>query len=356
MEKQRFFTLSFISLLFAIAVTALYLLSPFAKPLLWAAIFTLILTPAHNFLRKRVKNNTFSALIITSVVVFAFIVPLITFGIVALKELVELTRHVVERYKHLSPDELQRQLMSLPIASHILKHLPQKSLDPHLLSKALLSNLKMIANLSASQLKSMIITTGTTLTKLFIFVFALFFLLKDSQTFAHHIYRFTPLEEEDKRDILSSIYTTTLSVVYGTVGTALAQGTASLAIYTVLGVPYPYVWALATAYASFIPPFGASIVWLPIAAYLTFKVSWVKGLIMLILGLLIISSMDNIIKPLIMKNRVHAPYIILFFAIFGGLLKFGFIGMFLGPILFNLLFTLAKIYEQKFIGKNPQEN
>lgn len=167
--------------------------------------------------------------------------------------------------------------------------------------------------------------------------------------FREYIYRFIPLEEDDKRDILSSVYVTTLSVVYGTLGTALAQGIVSLVGYIIFGVPYPYVWAFATAYASFIPPFGAAMVWFPVAVYLFVKVGWIKGLLMGIYGTAFISSLDNVIKPLIMKNKVHAPYIVLFFAVFGGLLKFGFIGMFLGPILFNLLFTLANIYESKFL-------
>ncbi len=349
MEKQRLFAFSFLLAFFALVGTVLFILSPFAKPILWGVIFTIISLPLHNLLTSRFKSHTLSALFITAFVLFAFVVPLGVMGIITLKEVLEFSRFLIGKYKSLSVAEIQRSIMELPLVSYLIKYLPKDVVGSKELARMVLANLKVVANFSAAQLKSLFLSTGVTLSKLFIFIFTFFFLLKDASAFGDYIYRYLPFDEEDKRFILSNIYLTTLSVVYGTLGTALAQGTLGLLIYLLLGVPYPFLWAFATAYASFIPPFGASMVWFPVAVYLFFKVSWVKGIAMLVLGTLVVSSMDNVVKPLIMKNRVNAPYIVIFFAIFGGLIKFGFIGMFLGPILFNLLFTVAKIYETKFL-------
>ena len=349
MERQKLFTIFFVLICLGIALLVLYILSPFAQSILWAVLFTIIFMPVHNFLSAKLKSPTLSSFVIVSFTLFLFIVPLSIAGIIAFKEVVELTKYLIEHYKSIPPDQLQQKLLSLPVLNHLIKYLPKTFADPQVITKALVSNLKLLANISASQIKAFFLSTGVLISKLFIFIFVLFFLLKDAHTFGDYIYRFFPLEEKDKRDILSSIYITTISVVYGTVGTALAQGTVGLIGYLLLGVPYPYLWGLATAYASFIPPFGASMVWVPISVWLFFKASWIKGLIMAVYGVALISSLDNVVKPLIMKNKVNAPYVVIFFAIFGGLIQFGFIGMFLGPILFNLLFTIAKIYEEKFL-------
>ncbi len=350
MERQRLFTLFFLTICVLIAGSVLYILSPFFKPILWAVLFTIIFNPLRNFLIARIKRPVLVSVIITAFTLFLFVVPLTAAGIMAFKEVMELSRYLIAKYKQISPAELQHRLLSAPVVKFAIKSLPEGVIDSQVLLKSLMANLKAVANFSASQIKELFFSMGVLVSELFIFLFALFFLLKDAHIFGEYIYRFTPLGDEDKRDILNSIYTTTISVVYGTVGTAISQGAVSLVAYLLLGVPYPYLWALATSYASFIPPFGASMVWFPVAVYLLVKVSWIRAAAMLVVGVGLISSLDNVVKPMIMKNRVNAPYIVIFFSIFGGLIKFGFIGMFLGPILFNLLFTLAKIYEQKFLA------
>ncbi len=350
MDKKRLFTLTFVGLCLVLAAVVVYILTPFVKPILWGVIFTIIFMPPHTFLSRRLGSSTVSAFVITLAVLVLFVVPISVMGIVTLKEAIELTKGLIVKYKSVSFSHVQNKLLELPLVSYVIAHLPKGVVDPNQLAKLFVSTLKEVANFSASQLKSFFLSIGITAVQLFIFLFTFFFLLKDAQSFRGYIYKYIPLEEEDKSYIISSIYTTTLSVVYGTVGTALVQGTVGLLLYLVMGVPYPFLWAMVTAYASFIPPLGASMVWFPVSVYLFFKVGWVKGVLAAVLGFTCISSMDNIVKPLIMKNRVHVPYIVLFFAIFGGLLKFGFIGMFLGPILFNLLFSLMKIYETKFLS------
>lgn len=349
MEKRHLFTFSFLVFVVAILSTVIYILSPFIKPILWAIIFTIITYPLFEVVNRRIKNKTVVTLFLIFLVLFAFIFPITIIGIISLKELVELSRSLIASYRNLSVAQIEAKLLSLPLVKKLFVHLPLEGFKSKEIVNFVITNVKAIANFSASQLKALILTTSTTVVKLVIFIFTYFFLLKDAKLFGDYLKKLLPFEEKDKEDILNNIYLTTISVVYGTLGTALVQGSIGLILYYIFGIPYPFVWGFATAYASFIPPLGASMVWFPLSLYLFFKVSVVKGILLAVLSLVLISSMDNIVKPLIMKNRVNTPYIVLFFAIFGGLIKFGFIGMFLGPILFNLLFALFKIYEEKFL-------
>jgi predicted PurR-regulated permease PerM len=83
-------------------------------------------------------------------------------------------------------------------------------------------------------------------------------------------------------------------------------------------------------------------VWLPAAIYLGLKI----GLI--IYGVVIISSVDNIIKPLVIGERTKLPTIFLFFGILGGLQAYGFLGVFLGPVVLATIMAFVKIYRQEY--------
>ena len=349
MEKRHLFTLFFLVFIIAIFYTVIYMLSPFLKPIIWAVIFTIITYPVFKFLNSKLKSKTLTAVFITLFLIFAFILPVTIVGIISLKEVIELSKNIIAHYKGKSVAQIEAELAAFPIIKKLISLLPKDFLRSEKLINFFINGIKSIANFSAYQLKALIFTTGATVVKLAIFIFTYFFLTKDAYEFGLYIKNLIPLEEKDKEEVLSNIYITTISVVYGTLGTAIIQGTVGIILYYIFSVPYPFVWGFATAYASFIPPLGASMVWFPLSVYLFFKVSMLKGILLAVFSLLFISSMDNIVKPFIMKNRVNTPYIVLFFAVFGGLIKFGFVGMFLGPILFNLLFTLIKIYEEKFL-------
>jgi len=352
MEKKHLFTYTFLILISTILFTVLYILSPFLKPILWAIIFSTITYPLYRLIEMKLRTETLSAAIMTFILIFLFIVPLSIIATIVLKELVQISKTAIHFYKGKSIAEIIQKCTEIPLIGPIFKHIPKNLISSKDITGLIISNVKALANFSALQLKSIIVGTGSAIIKFFIFIFTYAFLLKDGEKFIHYLKKLMPLEEQDKEDILNNIYVTTLSVVYGTVGTALVQGSVGIILYYIFSIPYPFVWGFATAYASFIPPLGASMVWFPLSIYLFFKVSTIKGILLAMCGLCLISSLDNILKPLIMKNRVNTPYIILFFSIFGGLIKFGFIGMFLGPILFNLLFTMAGIYEERFL-KNP---
>ena len=72
------------------------------------------------------------------------------------------------------------------------------------------------------------------------------------------------------------------------------------------------------------------------------------------MGFLVISTIDNFVRPLVMKEKIELPYIVLFFSVMGGIVTFGFTGIFLGPTIFALFITLIKLYEEKFVKGTPK--
>ena len=185
--------------------------------------------------------------------------------------------------------------------------------------------------------------------KSFIFLLTLFFILRDGEKFASFVGRFIPMHEEDVREIFGTVYKTVLATAYGSVVVGFAQGLLGAIGYAIAGIKYYPLFGLTTFFASFVPPFGASAVWAPLVAYLFITQSIKSAIFLLIWGMFIISTIDNIVRPLIMKIGVQMPYIVLFFSILGGIIAFGFVGIFLGPIIFTTLFSLFVIYERRIL-------
>jgi predicted PurR-regulated permease PerM len=141
--------------------------------------------------------------------------------------------------------------------------------------------------------------------------------------------------------LMEVVKNTVQSVVYGVIGTGLAQGIVAAIGFEIANVPSPMLLALLTFFLSFIP-FGPPIIWIGASIWLFAQGSTGWGIFMAIYGLLGISSVDNLIKPFIISRSSRLPFIVMFIGVLGGVAAFGFIGIFLGPTLLAVGFSLAQ--------------
>ncbi|MFN2441951.1 MAG: AI-2E family transporter [Thermoanaerobaculia bacterium] len=143
--------------------------------------------------------------------------------------------------------------------------------------------------------------------------------------------------------------------------TGLAQGFVTGIGLAIAGVDGAILWGSAAAIASLVPMVGAAAIWIPATIYLGFlasqgSVGWWRPIFMLIWGVGVVSLVDNVIRPLVMRRGANLHPIVLLFAIFGGLQVFGFTGLFLGPLIIALLITVAEIYKTAFQFSIEQSN
>ena len=130
-------------------------------------------------------------------------------------------------------------------------------------------------------------------------------------------------------------------VVYGILGTALAQGVLMAIGLWIVGIDAAPLLGLVTFFLSPVP-IGPPLVWIPAAAWLLFQGHTGSGIFMLLWGALVVSSIDNVLKPLIISRGSNLPFVLVMLGILGGVVAFGFIGVFLGPVLLALGFALLK--------------
>lgn len=142
-------------------------------------------------------------------------------------------------------------------------------------------------------------------------------------------------------NILGIVNNTIQGVMYGLLGTALAQGIMATIGFAIAGVPAALLLGMATFLLSLIPV-GPPLVWGGAAAWLFYQgtVGW--GIFMLLWGFLLISSVDNVVKPMLISRNSNLPFILVLFGVMGGVLAFGFIGVFIGPTLLAVGFSLLQ--------------
>lgn len=132
---------------------------------------------------------------------------------------------------------------------------------------------------------------------------------------------------------------TTRAVVYGLLFAALAQGLMAGFGYWVAGVRAPVFWGAATAVIALVP-FGAPLIWGPIALWLLLQGAVVAGVGLLAWGILVVSWVDNLVRPLVISGMSHVPFLLVLFGVLGGLAAFGLIGLFVGPVILAILLAL----------------
>jgi predicted PurR-regulated permease PerM len=176
-----------------------------------------------------------------------------------------------------------------------------------------------------------------------------FFLYRDGEGLVVRLREgFQRISGDYSQHLIQVVKTTVQSVVYGVIGTALAQGIVSGIGFVIGGAPAPMLLALMTFFLSFLP-FGPPIVWIGVTIYLFALGHTGAGIFIAIYGLLVpIIIVDNVIKPYIISRGSKLSFIVMFIGILGGVAAFGFIGIFIGPTLLAVGFSLAQeILEQR---------
>ncbi len=359
MTREHIFFYFFIGLITFFFIVALLTLSPFIIPILWAIIFSIILYPVYDYLTLKIKSKSISALIVTGIVLLIIVIPFSIIILLTSQQVIDLGKRIAVYMESHSQEEVILSLKNIPfVGNYITEDLINRInqyIQKQEIRDSFMKGVNEITKIAGEKIRVMIMAVGMTAFKVLVFLLTLYFLLRDGPKFLQYIERAVPMEREDLVDVLGIIYRTVLAVVYGAIGTAIIQAIIAFIGYSIVRLEYALLWAVMTFVTAFIPPFGASLTWFPLALYTFFDKGTVWGIFLFLWGMLLVSSIDNFVRPLIIKKGVEIPYIVLFFSTIGGLIKFGFIGLFLGPIIFTTLFTLFKIYERRILG-TPERN
>jgi len=176
-------------------------------------------------------------------------------------------------------------------------------------------------------------------------IVTMFFLFRDGHRLRDELASLSPVSQR-YTDLLSTTFREVArATVVGNLLTAMAQGLASGIIFWSLGVSNALFWGTISAFFSLVPVVGAAIIWIPWAIYFLVSGSIVKGILMVALQALVVGSLDNVLRPLLIEGRIRMHTMLVFFSIMGGIAYFGVLGMVFGPIIVALGMTLLEVYK-----------
>jgi predicted PurR-regulated permease PerM len=181
-------------------------------------------------------------------------------------------------------------------------------------------------------------------------LFVAFFLFVQGDDFIAEVKKLSPLSADDNEMILAEMEATIKATLWSTVVVAFIQGSLGGLGFFLFGVPQAAFWGTVMVPASVIPVVGSATVWVPAVGYLILQGAWPKAMGLLAFCIIFIGSLDNLLKPLLMRGIRSTPTVLVLLSILGGIFYFGMIGFILGPFVLSLLLSLLGIYEKTILG------
>lgn len=329
-------TVIFLSALVLFALTLTFVITrPFLKPLAFAVILAVVFYPLHTrVLRITKQRRALGSLVSTLAVILLFGVPAFIITTLAANEALTAAHYLSRR----SAEEGGLNQFAMVLAQRPLLFIGRwvdvSRYDVHgvIASNAQKVSLGMVS-FGAAVLSNL---ARFTVDALITFVI-LFFFFREGKDWALRAGKLTPLSEVQVSHLYRNIADTIVANVYGILTVGAAQGVLTGIAMRIVGMPSSLLLGLAAGFCSIIPVVGSAIVWAPVAIYLLLTGAVWQGVFLLIWGLLVVSSIDNFLRPLVVSGRVELHPMVLLFFILGGVAAFGFLGLFLGPVVASVL-------------------
>lgn len=337
MDTPRAARLIGIAALAALAVGCLLVLRPFISALVWAVILTFSTWPVFAFLREKGRLPAGAAATVMVVALFLLVGLPIVLATPTSREEIEALRTSIEALLTDGLPGLGVWLSGLPVVGPWLRDwLGEEEFD----LLGLTGLLRPYAGTITQQALAVLLAVLSGLAELLLAILLAFFFYRDGPAMADRVKALMErLGGSTGRRMLQLAADVTRGVVWGLVGTAVAQGVLAGIGFWAAGVPQPVLLAVVTGVLS-IFPVGAPLVWIPASLWLLVQGETGWGIFMALYGTLVISSVDNLIRPWAIARGARLPLLLTLMGALGGVFAFGFLGLFLGPVVLAVGFTL----------------
>ena len=332
-------------LIFILFYLSFQVLKYFIVPVLWAAIIAYITWPLYHSVQKLCgPRPTLSATIMISMVVLVVGIPL-TFAIFMLQHecrnlFYELQKQVFSG--HLNVPQFIRDLPI--IGKEVTRTLKEINTDPN----SIVQNVSGWFQSHLNYGRLVLSEISKNIFKLCFAVMSLFFFYRDGQTILNQVSKALEMVIGPRiHHYLDTISETTRAVVYGVGLTAIAQALLAGLSYFVAGVPNPMVLTIVTFIFALIP-FGPPVAYSAVSLWLFSQGQTIEAIGVMVWGVCVVSTADNVIRPLVISGATQIPFLLIMFGVLGGLASFGMVGLFVGPVILAVLLAIWRewLHEQ----------
>jgi predicted PurR-regulated permease PerM len=341
----------FLGMIGIIAVLSIIVIFPFLTSIITGAILAFVFYPLYTWMLKRINHRGIAAFITAVIIILLVTIPLIYL----IQNLTAETHYMYIRAKQqLSVGELiESRCYDDNLVCNTINNLNDVLRDDTI-KNYLLGLLNDFLAFSTKKVGNLIISLPKIIIHLLVTLFTTYYVLKDGKDLLKRIEKAAPLKVHHQEEIIKQFGGVTKAIIYGSFVVAIVQGTLGSFGLWLFGIKNFLWWGILMTFFALIPFIGTWVIWFPASIYLGLTgylqgetgLIW-RGVGLFFFGLLIISTVDNILKPIIVAERARVHPLLILIGILGGLFVFGFIGLILGPLLLALLQTLLEIYERE---------
>ncbi|AMX03761.1 AI-2E family transporter [Microbulbifer thermotolerans] len=338
---------SFILALLLVTLAFTLLLKPFFTPIFWACAIALIFFPVYRYLIGRFPRwPNLMALLTLLLCIVLVVIPVLAVASSFINQAATFYQKIQSGQIDLS-QQIEQVRNAFPGINAALE---RTGLDLEQVKQRLLGGLMNAGSFLAKNALALGQNTLNFFVMLGLMTYLTFFLLRDGEKLVDLLIRALPLGDEREHLLLAKFAEVTRATIKGNLVVAVTQGTLGGLIFWILGLPAPLLWGVLMTLLSLLPAIGAALIWFPAAIYLYAIGDIVKASILMLFGFVVISLVDNLLRPILVGRDTKLPDYIVLFSTVGGLMMFGISGFAIGPLLAALFMAFWEIFMREFVS------
>jgi predicted PurR-regulated permease PerM len=340
-RRRRDVVTPLLAALSVVLVLAFQVFGPFLLDFAVAASVALLLVPAQRRLSRAMgERHSAAAALLVLLTTVVILLPVVS-------SLYLLARQALVFFEwvgpHLQPGELERWWVeTLPRRFPGLREWVARGNLPF--APLVSSVLGQVAGMANTLLQGTLTGFTRAVFDLFLFLVMLFFLLRDGRRLRSELRSVSPFSEAQEDQIFDHLGKTAKGALQSMVVVPVVQGIAAAIGFYLFGVPSPFVWGSAVILAAMVPMLGSPLGWVPACVYLYLTAETWPAVGLLLYGTLVISGIDNVVKPMLLRESAQIHPLLGFLSILGGILAFGPFGFLVGPVILSLVLSAIRIY------------
>nr|WP_081763394.1 AI-2E family transporter [Imhoffiella purpurea] len=333
-------------LLMALGISALFLtmIQQFLMALFLAGLFSALARPLYLHLYRRFDGRAHLASGLTLAVMSVMVlIPLALLVAVLVGQALDVSQVISDRFKGAleDPAAFAESLQHLPFLDQLIEH-----------RDLILQHAGQAASLASGFLVDLVssFTLGTAnlIFMFFVLLYSMYFLQMDGPKLIVKILYYLPLKTAEERLMLEKFTSVTRATLKGSLLIGLLQGTLAGFAFFVAGIDNAVFWGSVMAVFSTIPNVGAALVWIPASVMLVLDGHVVTGVLLALFCGLVVGSMDNVLRPILVGKDTKMHELMIFFSTLGGIFMFGLAGVFIGPLIASLFISIWEMYGVEF--------
>ncbi|MBZ5561495.1 MAG: AI-2E family transporter [Acidobacteriia bacterium] len=347
MQRAEYGRITLLIILAIVLYFVFRILQPFLSALAWAAILATVFFPLYDRLLRRLRRPRLASGLACIVLTVAIVLPVLLLILLLAGESVGAYRMLEDRLKSGGLDHLTK-FRDTGAYQWILARAHDLGLPEPNLSAAGIRALRAVSEFLVNHSASVLSGFTRFVVSFLIMLFSLYYLFIYGRQILSDLRDLIPLRPEHQEKIAEKFRAIARATFGGTLATALIQGTAGGLVFLIFGLPSPLLWGAVMSFLSLVPLVGTALVWGPVVIYYLLTGAIWKGVLLLVIFGGVVGSVDNVIKPLIIRRGVEINTLLIFLSVLGGVALFGFLGFVLGPFFVTVFLLLIDIYKAEF--------